>query len=163
MQRAVLLLSLLVVFGACHRSSNCTKKLICAHKSIIPVLGGFDSTKMDTVVVYTYAPDSTFSTVLTEKVYTHPQVLTVSGATNDTTAWYYDSLSFQVGQDYRVSLPAAGVSYKFYHIIDTGSFVNVPCDNAVTSCFSVIYNCTVTGNNSIYASGSAAVYVMLKP
>ena len=161
MQRFILLLSLVVISVACNKKTNCTKTLICAHKSIVPVLGGFDSTQMDSVIVYTYAPDSTFSTILSQQTYTNPILQT--NITDTTAAYGFDSLAFTVGHDYQVYLPQAGKRYRFYHIIDSGSSVKAPCDNAATSCFTVVYNCTVTGNNYICGSGTAAVYVMLKP
>ncbi len=153
-----------LAFSACHRTANCTKTLVCTHKTITPVLGGFDSSQIDTVVLYTFTADSTFNTLLSQRVCTLPHVLSnIPGSTTDTIAFAFDSLELKVGYDYKLYIPHAGASYRFYHIADTGFSVNAPCDNASTTCYTVINKCTVTGNNFICGTGGASVYVMLKP
>ena len=147
MRVSIIFLVAFVFFASCSKTHKCIKTLTCDHHQLIPLFNGFDSTDLDSVMVYTFTAGSTFMDTINKHLFTQPD--SVQNYGNTSPAFYengFGNLQLVSGYDYELIIQHTGQTIKITNMVDTVNTTEVVDCRFPGWCSTQITGIAVTGS-----------------
>lgn len=150
-----------ILFTTCQKTPHCTWTIQCDAVGFFPVFINYDSTERDSIILFSYKKDGTFSSPTGQRVFAaNDSVLNYDYNYGGPLYYKYVGLGIPHDADYMIYVPRTNDSFKFYNITDSQSTQVADCNyhRGCTTYSSV----TVSGGNNKVLNGDIHItYILL--
>jgi len=152
----ILLMSICISCKKTAGNANCKVQVKCYN---IYFSGAYfrlyERSDLDTVIERIYQPDSTFSNLITQNIFTSPDSNDIDNG------FIYNGLFFQQGYDYEVQIPRTNQVFRIYNIVNTDTTDSVSCDARYPMCFAHLRYEVTGGRWSIAQTNYTPLHLVL--